>query len=431
MLGAGPQRARWHFDFMGASRWFFSMSGVILAVGAIALATKQLNLSIDFESGTRINAAFVERTNEEGVRNALEDAGVEDAEVQQVTDPIFGANSFQIQSRTLQPAQVDRARSALQSQFGIEPDSFENQSVGPTFGETVARNAATAIFFSLLLISGYVALRFQPKFAVPVLIAVVHDILITGGVYSLTGREVTSGTVAAFLTILGYSLYDTVIVFDRIRENLPRMPRAAFSQIVNRSMSEILTRSIIAGMSTVIGVTCLLLLGGETLKDFAFAMLIGIASGTYSSIFIASPVLTAWKEREPEFQGRRERIEAATGTVPAFAEEVPVAKVPETEEPALAEEEEEEEEVSEPALTPASEAAGRRSQADVLREAGVSPGPEATGDGAPEAPGDGSPEASEEPALPAAGGEKPAQRQGGGGKRRRQRGKRRKHGRRR
>ena len=171
--------------------------------------------------------------------------------------------------------------------------------------------------------------------------------------------------------------------------------------------------------------------GGETLRAFAFAMLVGVASGTYSSIFIASPVLTAWKEREPEFQGRRERIEAATGTVPAFAEEVPVAKVPETEEPALAEEEEEEEEVSEPALTPASEAAGRRSQADVLREAGVSPGPEATGDGAPEAPGDGSPEASEEPALPAAGGEKPAQRQGGGGKRRRQRGKRRKHGRRR
>ena len=133
----------------------------------------------------------------------------------------------------------------------------------------------------------------------PVLIAVAHDILITAGVYSLTGREVTSATVAAFLTILGYSLYDTVIVFDRIRENVPRMPRAAFSQIVNRSMSEVLTRSLITGLSSVFLVAMLLVFGGDTLKDFAFAMMVGIASGTYSSIFIASPVLTAWKEREP------------------------------------------------------------------------------------------------------------------------------------
>jgi SecD/SecF fusion protein len=210
------------------------------------------------------------------------------------------------------------------------------------------------------------------------------------------------------------------------------MPRAAFSQIVNRSMSEVLTRSLIAGLSTVIGVVCLLLFGGATLKDFAFAMLVGIASGTYSSIFIASPVLTAWKEREPEYQGRRERIESATGVVPAFAEEVPVAKVGEAEEPVPVEEEEEEEEeeVEEPALTPASQAAGRRSQADVLREAGLSAAPEPTGDGAPEGPGDGTAEpGGEEPTMPAAGSEKPAKRQGAA--KRRQRGKRRKHGKRR
>ena len=145
----------------------------------------------------------------------------------------------------------------------------------------------------------------------PVLIAVAHDILITAGVYSLTGREVSSATVAAFLTILGYSLYDTVIVFDRIRENVPRMPRAAFSQIVNRSMSEVLTRSLITGLSSVFLVTVLLIFGGATLQDFAFAMMVGILSGTYSSIFIASPVLNAWKEREPGFVRRRERIAEA------------------------------------------------------------------------------------------------------------------------
>ena len=159
------------------------------------------------------------------------------------------------------------------------------------------------------------------------LIAIFHDILITAGVYSLTGKEVTSGTVAAFLTILGYSIYDTIIVFDRIRENMPRMPRAAFSQIVNRSMSEVLTRSLATSFSTLLGVLSLLIFGGATLQDFAFAMLVGIASGTYSSIFIASPVLTAWKEREPGFVRRRLRIAEAEGSVPAFADDVAMAKL--------------------------------------------------------------------------------------------------------
>jgi SecD/SecF fusion protein len=170
-----------------------------------------------------------------------------------------------------------------------------------------------------------VALRFDPKFAVPVLIAILHDILITAGVYSLTGKEVSSGTVAAFLTILGYSIYDTIIVFDRIRENVPRMPRAAFTQIVNRSMSEVLTRSLATSFTTLLGVASLLIFGGATLQDFAFAMLVGIASGTYSSIFIASPVLTAWKEREPGFVRRRLRIAQAEGSVPAFADDVAMA----------------------------------------------------------------------------------------------------------
>jgi SecD/SecF fusion protein len=172
------------------------------------------------------------------------------------------------------------------------------------------------------VICGYIALRFDPKFAVPVLIAIFHDVLITAGVYSLTGKEVSSGTVAAFLTILGYSIYDTIIVFDRIRENVPRMPRAAFSQIVNRSMSEVLNRSLATSFSTLLAVTSLLIFGGSTLQDFAFAMLVGIVSGTYSSIFIASPVLTAWKEREPGFIRRRLRIAEVEGHVPPYADDV-------------------------------------------------------------------------------------------------------------
>ncbi len=326
-LGASGEGRRWHFDFMGASRWFFSISGVILLVGALALATKQLNFGIDFESGTRITVALEKPTDEEGVRDALDSVGIDGEEVQQVTDPNFGANVFQVQSHQLHPGEVKHAESVLEDEYGVVVNGFDSTSVGPTFGEQVANSALKALIFSLLVICGYVALRFDPKFAVPVLIAIFHDILITAGVYSLTGKEVSSGTVAAFLTILGYSIYDTIIVFDRIRENVPRMPRAAFSQIVNRSMSEVLTRSLATSFSTLLAVTSLLIFGGPTLQDFAFAMLVGIASGTYSSIFIASPVLTAWKEREPGFVRRRLRIAEVEGSVPAFADDVAMAEL--------------------------------------------------------------------------------------------------------
>jgi SecD/SecF fusion protein len=327
VLGASRQGMRWHFDFMGASRWFFTMSGIILLVGALALATKQLNFGIDFESGTRVKVALVKPTDEEGVRSALDSTGISGEEIQQVSDPVFGDNVFQIQTRELGPDRVKEAEAALVSEFGVVENGFDSTSVGPTFGQQVANSALKALIFSLLVICGYIAIRFDPKFAVPVLIALFHDVLITAGIYSLTGREVTSGTVAAFLTILGYSLYDTIIVFDRIRENMPRMPRAAFSQIVNRSMSEVLTRSLATSFTTLLAVVSLLIFGGATLQDFAFAMLIGIASGTYSSIFIASPVLTAWKEREPGFIRRRARIAEVEGSVPAFADEIALAKL--------------------------------------------------------------------------------------------------------
>jgi SecD/SecF fusion protein len=325
-LGAGEQRVRWHFDFSSASKYFFTLSGVILLIGAFSFASKQLNLGIDFEGGSRITAGLQKPATVDDVRSTVESAGIDDAEITKATNKELGTNVFQIDSKA-SPEEVQGVQPALQSQYGIVPNGFNSTTVGPTFGEQVARSAVYAIVFSLLVICAYVAFRFEPKYAVPVIIAVFHDILITGGVYSLTGREVTSGTVAAFLTILGYSLYDTVIVFDRIRENVPRLPRATFSQIVNRSMSEVLTRSLITGLSSVFLVTVLLIFGGATLKDFAFAMMVGLASGTYSSIFIASPVLTHWKEREPAYRRRRERIEEQMGYVPAFPEENVVARV--------------------------------------------------------------------------------------------------------
>ncbi len=322
-LGAGGKKRVWRFDFMGASRWFFSMSGVILLIGALAIGGKGLNLGIDFTSGSRITTSLEQPATEAQVSSLVASSGAANPQVQKVTNRSLGSNVFQISSKELQPGQIQTVKRDLQNRFGLHNGTFQATSVGPTFGKTVANSAVVAIIASLLVICAYVALRFEWKFAIPVLIALAHDLLITSGVYALTGRQVTTATVAALLTILGYSMYDTIIVFDRVRENIPRMPRAAFSQIVNRSMSEVLTRSIATTACTLMPIVALLLFGGVAgsteLTDFAFALLIGVASGAYSSIFIASPVLTHWKEREPQYRHRRERIEADLGYVPAYA----------------------------------------------------------------------------------------------------------------
>jgi SecD/SecF fusion protein len=324
LLGAGKRNRKWTFDFMGSSRWFFSLSGCILMIGALAIGGKGINFGIDFKSGTRIQTAFVKPVSESQIQTVMSKAGYPNAEIQKFTSTGVGGQGYQISMKKLRPEQVQKVKAALDAKFGSGPLSpgtknFSNTSIGPTFGQTVAKSAIIAIIASLLVISVYIALRFEWKYAVPVLIALMHDLLITSGVYALTGREVTTATVAALLTILGYSMYDTIIVFDRVRENVPRMPRAAFSQIVNRSMSEVLTRSLATSLCTLLPVTAILLFGGATLKDFAFAMLVGIASGAYSSIFIASPVLTHWKEREGVYRNRRARIERDLGYVPAYA----------------------------------------------------------------------------------------------------------------
>jgi SecD/SecF fusion protein len=326
MLGAGGEKRTWKFDFMGASRYFFSMSGVILLIGALAIGGKGLNLGIDFTSGTRIVVGLEHAASQQQVSNLLISEGVSNPTVQKVSgDKSLGPNAYQISFKTLPAGGREKIQTAIQDKFGIANSgkNFDYTSVGPTFGRTVANSAIIAIIASLLVIAAYVALRFEWKFSIPVMIALAHDLLITSGVYALTGRQVTTATVAALLTILGYSMYDTIIVFDRVRENIPRMPRAAFSQIVNRSMSEVLTRSIATTSCTLMPIIALLIFGGSAgsseLTDFAFALLVGVASGAYSSIFIASPVLTHWKERETQYRHRRERIESEFGYVPAYA----------------------------------------------------------------------------------------------------------------
>ncbi|HWE59574.1 MAG TPA: protein translocase subunit SecD [Solirubrobacteraceae bacterium] len=322
-LGAGGERRHVRFDFMGASRYFFSMSGVILLIGALAIGGRGLKLGIDFTGGTQISVGLQRSAGVSQVKSLVSGAGGSDVTVQAVhNSKTLGTYGYQITSKYLSQPRYEHLRSMLENRFGIHGGTkgFNATSVGPAFGSSITHSALVAIIVSLIVISLYVALRFEWKFTVPVLIALMHDLLITAGVYALVGRTVTADTVAALLTILGYSLYDTIIVFDRVRENVPRMPRAAFSQVVNRSMSEVITRSLITTSCTLLPVIALLLFGGATLKDFAFALLIGVASGAYSSIFIASPVLTHWKQREHAYRARQDRIVAELGYVPAYAE---------------------------------------------------------------------------------------------------------------
>jgi SecD/SecF fusion protein len=294
-------------DFMRRRSTWFAISGAIILAGIISLGVQGLNLGIDFKGGSQISFVTPKPASTSQVANIASAIGRPDAEVQGRGSTIPKGSStfesFQVRMKTITPAQQAKFTDLLRSKLGVtrQPDS---RVVSSSFSSQVARSAILAVVVSLLLIAAYIALRFDWKYAVPVMIALAHDILITIGVYSLSQREVTTATVAAVLTVLGYSIYDTIIIFDRIRENVPIMRRASFANIANVSLWETIRRSLATTFITLLPIASLLIFGGATLKDFAFALLIGILSGAYSSIFIAAPVLTMFKEREPEFRRR-------------------------------------------------------------------------------------------------------------------------------
>ena len=305
-------RRIYSFDYMGHKRYWFALSAIIIGAGLISLfvkgggnPVKGLNYGLEFKEGTRITVAFQKQPTLGDVRQTVSAAGYPDAQIQE-TPNVSGTNvkGFQIQTTTLSTTEQEKFKQALNGAFIIAKPSgtemYNLQTVGATFGRQVVSSSIKAVAIALLLILLYVTFRFQWKFAVGAIAAEVHDLLVVVGIYSLTGREVTTATIAAVLTILGYSLYDTVIVFDRIRENQPKLSRMPYGDMVNVSLWETLTRSINTTVIVVLPVLCLELFGGATLKDFAFALLVGIISGAYSSIFVASPIVTVLKEREPQ-----------------------------------------------------------------------------------------------------------------------------------
>jgi preprotein translocase subunit SecF len=207
----------------------------------------------------------------------------------------------------------DQLRAALAKEAGISVNQINEQDVGPTWGSTISRKMLTGLIVFLVLVTLYITLRFELKMAAGALIALLHDLIITAGVYALVGREVTPETVIAILTILGYSLYDTVVIYDKIKENTESaaaIARDTYAGVVNTSLNQTLMRSVYTSLVVLLPIGALLLFGGSTLKDFAFALFVGVGSGTYSSIFVAAPLLSILKEREPRYQQIRARAEA-------------------------------------------------------------------------------------------------------------------------
>jgi SecD/SecF fusion protein len=305
-MGASPtQHGKWlQIDF--ARRWklWFAISGAFLLIAAGSLAVRGLNLGIDFKGGTQVTFKTPKPTPIDDVRAQAKRIGQSDAVIQgRGPQTNLEFREFQIRTRHLSPAQQTVLQRDLTQ--AVDAQAFGVKSVSSSFGSQIAKLAILAILVSIALIILYITIRFELKFAVPVIVAMLHDVLLTVGIYSLLGREVTASTVAAVLTVLGYSIYDTIIIFDRVRENVPLMKRSSFADITNVSLWETIRRSLATSLITLLPVASLLFFGGATLKDFAFALLIGIASGAYSSIFIAAPLLALWKEREPEYLRRK------------------------------------------------------------------------------------------------------------------------------
>jgi len=290
-------------DFVGKRRWWALMSAVVVILCVVALGVKGLNLGIDFKGGSQVDFGTTTPAQVEDVR--AEAASIVDGGfvVQGRGEGVNGGfTTFQIKAEALAAAQQDSLQRALTN--NLAADSFSFRNVSGSFSNQILQNAIIAVVVSLLLITAYVTVRFQWKFAVPVLVALLHDIVIALGIYALFGREVSAPTVAAVLTILGYSIYDSIIIFDRVRENIPLMKRSSIAGIANQSLWEMIRRSVATTITTLLPVISLLIFGGSTLKDFAFALLVGIAAGSYSTIFVATPMLTWMFERDPEWAKR-------------------------------------------------------------------------------------------------------------------------------
>jgi preprotein translocase subunit SecF len=299
-----------HFKIIQRRNVWFLLSGVVIVLSLVGIFVRHFNLSIDFEGGQEITYTFVTPVTADDVQGVLLDDGVQNAEVQIVNGT---GVSIRGESLTADTQESDALLNDLAAQAGIDRTDISSTDVGPTWGKEISRKALIGLVVVLAAIALYIAFRFEWKMAIGAMVALAHDLLITAGVYALTGREVTPETVIAILTILGFSLYDTVVIYDKVQENTEStalVSKYGYSEVVNLSMNQVFMRSVNTSLVVLLPILSLLLFGGSTLKDFAFAMFIGVLTGAYSSIFVAAPVLTILKEREPRYRQLQERTAA-------------------------------------------------------------------------------------------------------------------------
>lgn len=304
------------YDFVGHRKRWYALSALVVAVGIVAMIVQGFNWGIDFKGGDSFQFKAANHSIADA-KKVLSEQGISDAVVQKI-----GENQIRIQTRVLHtdtnPAkdQVTQLQNALAKEFDLAPNQISPQSVGASWGSQITKRAVEGLVIFLIAVVFYIALRFEAKMAAAAIVALIHDLVVTAGIYALVGFEVTPNTVIALLTILGFSLYDTVVVFDRVRENTAGIgPRTneTYSQIANRSINQTIMRSINTSLIALLPVAGLLfvgagLLGAGTLKELALAQFIGLAAGTYSSIFIATPLLAQLREREPEMVELRKRV---------------------------------------------------------------------------------------------------------------------------
>lgn len=287
-----------HIDFVSRRRKAFLVSALVIAAGLISLAVKGgPDLSIDFEGGVLIQLRFAKPIRTETLRSALDQAGYGKSEIQMFAT----RNEVLVRAAHVEAADASEAiKSAITTSLADNPFEVRREElVGPKIGQELGKKAILAIVFAMCAILVYLGWRFQFRFAVAAVAALFHDVLVTLGLFSLTGREISLAVIAAFLTIVGYSLNDTIVVFDRIREDLRKYHRESYNGVINASINETLNRTLMTSLTTLIVVLFLFFMGGEVLRDFSFALLVGVLVGTYSSIFVASPILVEWYIKSP------------------------------------------------------------------------------------------------------------------------------------
>ncbi|OGP13881.1 MAG: protein-export membrane protein SecF [Deltaproteobacteria bacterium GWA2_54_12] len=290
-------------DFMGKRKITFAISIILVIVGiiaALAIPLGKANLSTDFEGGIAIQFKFEKPLEMEKVRGILETGGFTDAELQQFAEPTKLLVKISRTGGDLR-AVSQSIGDVFAKGMPDNPYIVESTSeIGPTVGKKLQRDALWAIIISLVGILIYVAWRFEFRFGVAAVIATFHDVLAVLGIFYILDKEISLLVVTALLTLAGYSLTDTVVVFDRIRENLHKKSKEGLAPLLNRSVNEVLRRTIVTSLTTFLASLSLMLLGGEVIHDFALALVLGIIVGSYSSIFIASPMLLFWKDKKKQ-----------------------------------------------------------------------------------------------------------------------------------